>query len=98
MKKSIPVIALLLAFSVLSSEAQRERCDRQQHRQRESRRHRLRDGGRWNFIEMEGVSGRWLRPHPAVLVIHGGGFRVEPVSAMTLQAGRDAAAAASTLS
>lgn len=32
-------------------------------------------------------------PHPAVLVIHGGGFRAEPTSPRTIQSGKDAAAA-----
>ena len=94
MKKSIPLIALLLAFSVLSSEAQRGRRDRQQHRQREDL------GDTVYATADDGTSLKWKvfpgvgsGPHPAVLVIHGGGFRVEPVSHMTLQAGRDAAAA-----
>ena len=46
--------------------------------------HRL----KWNVFPGEGPG-----PHPAVLVIHGGGFRDEPVSPKTLRAARDAAEA-----
>lgn len=95
MKKSVPCIALLLVLSVLSSEAQRERRGRQgQQRQYRDK------GGTVYATAEDGTKLRWRvfpgsgpGPHPAVLVIHGGGFRTEPVSPMSIQAGQDAAAA-----
>src|SRR6266446_3450714 len=97
MKKSIPFIALLLVLSVVSTEAQRGRPSRQQ--QREHREHRdlgdtvyaTADDGtplKWKVFSAAGPG-----PHPAVLVIHGGGFDETPASPKMIQSARDAAAA-----
>ena len=94
MKKSIPVIALLLILSVLSSVAQRGHRERAQHRQRPDLGdtvYATADDGtplKWRVFPGAG-SG----PHPAVLVIHGGDFKMTPGSPMTIQSARDAAAA-----
>ncbi len=97
MRNSIPVISLLLVLSVLPSMAQRERRGRgQRHRQHQA------TGGTVYAVADDGTQLKWnvfagagAGPHPAVLVIHGGGFRAEPVSPRTLQAARDVATAGS---
>jgi acetyl esterase/lipase len=94
MKKSIPLLALLLVLSVLSSEAQQERRGRRgQHRQHRD------NGGTVYATAEDGTQLKWTvfpavgpGPHPAVLVIHGGGFDREPSSPRMHQAARDAAA------
>src|SRR6266446_5152034 len=94
MKKSIPFIALLLVLSVVSTEAQRGRPSRQQ--QREHREHRdlgdtvyaTADDGtplKWKVFSAAGPG-----PHPAVLVIHGGGFDETPASPKMIQSARGA--------
>ncbi len=97
MKKSVSFITLLLVLSVASSEAQRERRSRQQQQQHRQRQdlgdtvYATADDGtqlKWKVFPAAGPG-----PHPAVLVIHGGGFIATPASPKTLQSARDAAAA-----
>ncbi len=94
MKRSTFIILLLL-LGVCATEAQ------PQHRGRGRRqRDNIDRGGivyataddgtplKWNVFPGEGPG-----PHPAVLVIHGGGFRDQPRSPNTMRAARDAAEA-----
>ena len=95
MKKRLAVIALLSLASLTLVEAQNERGASRREPKRE-----LESSGTVYGTADDGTPLRWTiypgagaGPHPAVLVIHGGGFRMEPPSPKTLEAARDAAAA-----
>lgn len=92
--KTLAVLLLLLVLN-LPAGAQRERGrERRQRRANEAARgtvYGTADDGtplKWTIYPGKGDG-----PHPAVLVIHGGGFRKEPISPKTIQAAEDAAAA-----
>ncbi len=94
MKKSLPLIALLLVSFVVSSEAQRGHRGRQQLRQGQDL------GGTVYATADDGTLLKWKvfpgagpGPHPAVLIIHGGDFKMTPASPRSVQSARDAAAA-----
>jgi acetyl esterase/lipase len=92
MNKSISfIIALLLVLSVLSSEAQRERRERQQRQDLGDTVYATADDG--TPLKWKVFPGAGSGPHPAVLVIHGGDFKMTPGSPKTIQSARDAAAA-----
>ncbi len=94
MNKSLTVISLLLLFNIAPGHAQESRGG---HRRQ---RHRMSSSGTAYGTADDGTPLRWTvypgtgpGPHPAVLVIHGGGFRAEPNSPKTRWAAQDAAAA-----
>lgn len=91
--KTTATIALLGLLFLSSASAQNDRGgqDRGRHWQSSGTVYGKADDGtelHWTVFPAAG-SG----PHPAVLVIHGGGFRFEPNSPKTTQAAEDAAAA-----
>jgi len=91
MKKSITFIALFLALSALSSEAQREHRERRQRQDLGDTVYGTADDG--TPLKWKVFPGAGSGPHPALLVIHGGDFNMTPGSPKTIQSARDAAAA-----
>lgn len=94
MKKAalVGLLLLLLWPSVFAQDDRRER-------RRERRRQEMANSSVFATAD-DGTPLRWTvypgagpGPHPAVLVIHGGGFKAEPNSPKTIQAAADAAAA-----
>ncbi len=95
MVKTLAIIALLLLTSLPVVDGQTDRGARRRQRKRE-----MESSGTVYGTADDGTPLRWTiypgagpGPHPAVLVIHGGGFRMEPPSPKTFEAARDAAAA-----
>ena len=95
MMKTAAIIALLLLLNIPPAYTQDDRGG--QRRQR--RRNQASSGTVYGTAD-DGTPLRWTLypgagpgPHPAVLVIHGGGFKKEPNSPKTIQAAEDAAAA-----
>lgn len=94
MKKAalLGLLFVLLVAPVYAQDDRREqRRQRRQQQDANSAVFATADDGtplRWTVYPASGPG-----PHPAVLVIHGGGFRAEPNSPKTIQSARDAAAA-----
>ncbi len=94
MKNNV-LVAVFLVLLIPNLRAQDERWEH-----RRQRRHQQDDRSTVYAKADDGTELRWTiypgagpGPHPAVLVIHGGGFVKEPNSPKTIQAAEDAAAA-----
>jgi len=101
MKRSIRFFVFLILFSFLSADGQdTERRDRRWRQQQQGQHRQDLYGDTLYATADDGTPLKWKvfaaagpGPHPAVLVIHGGGFISTPASPKTVQTARDAAAA-----
>ena len=101
MKRSIPVSVFLILFSFLAAYGQDTQQRGRRGRQQRQGQHRQELYGDTAYgTADDGTPLKWRvfpaagpGPHPAILVIHGGGFVATPASPKTVQTARDAAAA-----
>ncbi len=100
--KTLSILVLFLVLNLPPVEARERDRERDREARQERRQERNRSAARGTVYGTadDGTELKWTvypasgaGPHPAVLVIHGGGFRKEPNSPKTIQAARDAAAA-----